>query len=273
MAEKTVAEKDYDAIARRKIKKPTGGRRRVLVYAKNKTGKTAFGISDDPSRTLVIDPEEGTEWLTVRQPDIWEIDSWEDVDEVYKYLRHSTQARQAYDWIVWDGCTKINDFALRWIMRKEEERDLGRRPGIIDRRDYNKSGRIVRDWVINCHNLPFNLVFTAQERTEEIKKKGDDEADEDAENTAKIRYVADMPKGARSALYSEVEVIGRLYVARVRGRKRGTDEEVTVNQRRLWLAPHELYDTGARSEYKLPDFIKNPTLPKLVAAMTTGEEV
>jgi len=218
----------------------------------------------------VVDPEEGSEWLTEKQPDLWPIEKWEDVDEAYKFLRHSKEARQ-YEWVVWDSFTKFNDYALRWIMKKEEDRDLSRRPGFIDGRDYNKSGRVMKDLIINLHGLPQNLVITVQEKAEKPKGSYDDEADEAAENTAKVRYVADLPPGVRATLYSEVEVIGRLYVARVRGRKRGTDEIVTVNQRRLWLAPHELYDTGARSEYQLPDFIKSPTLPKLVAAMTQGE--
>lgn len=259
---------DYDKIAKEKIRKPTGGYRRVLVYAFNKTGKTTFGLSEGVDKTLAIDPEEGTEWMTDLNPDVWDIDKWEDVDEVYKYLRFSAEARKNYQWILWDGVTKINDFALRWIMKKEEDRDLSRRPGMIDRRDYNKANRIMRDWVINTHNLPFHLCFTAQERVD--KAPGAEEADDDAE-TAASRIVADLPPGVRRALYSEVEVIGRLYVARVQGRIRGSDEVVTVPQRRLWIAPHELYDTGARSEYRLPDYIKKPTLPKLVAAMREGK--
>jgi hypothetical protein len=41
-------------------------------------------------------------------------------------------------------------------------------------------------------------------------------------------------------------------------------------QRRLWIAPHELYDTGYRSEFVLPDFVPDPTVPRLIKLMREG---
>ena len=44
-----------------------------------------------------------------------------------------------------------------------------------------------------------------------------------------------------------------------------------IMQRRLYIGLHERYDTGFRSDFKLPDLIQNPTLPKLVNLMLTGK--
>jgi hypothetical protein len=77
--------------------------------------------------------------------------------------------------------------------------------------------------------------------------------------------VPDLPDSVRSAVNAIVEVIGRIYTTRVT-LKDGSEKL----QRRLWIGVHERYDTGYRSDFTLPDIIKNPTLPKLVHAMLEG---
>jgi len=86
--------------------------------------------------------------------------------------------------------------------------------------------------------------------------------DEDEETTF---FVPDLPAGVRGTINSVVDVIGRLYVVTVET-KAGPKK-----QRRLHIGPHERYDTGYRSDYVLPDLMKNPTIPKLVKLMHTGE--
>jgi hypothetical protein len=44
-----------------------------------------------------------------------------------------------------------------------------------------------------------------------------------------------------------------------------------VLQRRLWIAPTEAYDTGYRSDHELPNYLKNPTVPKLGTLVKTGK--
>ena len=78
--------------------------------------------------------------------------------------------------------------------------------------------------------------------------------------------VPDLPKGVRGAINGLVDVIGRLYVVQTEDK-----EGKTVAQRRLWIGPSAKYDTGYRSDFVLPDVIKNPTVPKLVKLMAKGE--
>jgi len=64
---------------------------------------------------------------------------------------------------------------------------------------------------------------------------------------------------------SLVDVIARIYVVNVE-----LTSGKVVRQRRLWLGVSERYDTGYRSEYELPDMIKNPSVEKLLTAIRTG---
>jgi hypothetical protein len=116
------------------------------------------------------------------------------------------------------------------------------------------------------------VIFSAQERM--VQPEFADDADADMEDAA-AAYVPDLPAGARSTLNSIVGVIGRIYIVRgdfkVRDRKtkKVVLKENTL-QRRLWLEPNAAYDTGYRSEYDLPPFLANPTVPKLVNLIRTG---
>jgi hypothetical protein len=78
-------------------------------------------------------------------------------------------------------------------------------------------------------------------------------------------YVPDLPKGVRGMVNSLVDVIGRIYVVKIEDAS-GTAKA----QRRLWIGESLKYDTGYRSDHKLPDYIAAPTVPKLVRAIRTG---
>lgn len=253
--------KDYAAIAAKKIRKPGAIPPRVLIYARNKKGKTRFAAT--AGKVLIIDPEGGADWLPEDgSADIWPVESWTDIDEVYNYLKTS-EAQSAYDWVSVDGLTRINNMALKFVMKQEEERNLDRQPGMVAQRDYGKAGELMKGLLYNFHSLPYGIIYSAQERQENPGVVFDE--DEDTEDV-EVRYVPDLPKGVRNAVNGIVDVIGRIYTVRVEHPKTG--DMVTV--RRLWLSPIEQLDTGYRSNYRLPDFIKNPTVEKLTKAIQEG---
>lgn len=266
-----MAEKDYAKIAKKKITQPSKVKRRrnILVYSRNKKGKTFFcNTARNDGKVLFLDPEHGTDTLTKTDPDVWHCSGWEDIDPFYKFLR---SGKHDYTWAAVDGLTKIHSMALNFIRKQAEERDLDRRPGQVTKRDYGDANQMIQQFIDQMIGLPVGVIFTAQER--QVSSLGfDEEGDEDES----IMFVPDLPAGARGFLLSSVDVIGRLYVQRVDMKKKGADPDdedaiVKVDQRRLYLAPHTRYDTGFRSEFKLPDLIKNPTVPKLVNLMMTGE--
>src|SRR5690349_22812622 len=96
--------KDYAAIARSRITKPSQRaerKPRILVYSRNKKGKTRFGAT--APNVLVLDPEHGTAEESRIDPDVWPITTWEDMDDVYKFLR---EGKHNYEWVVVDGLTR-----------------------------------------------------------------------------------------------------------------------------------------------------------------------
>jgi hypothetical protein len=197
---------------------------------------------------------------------VWAVNSWEDLDDVYKFLR---EGKHDYEWVAIDGLTRIANMSLRWVMFQAEQRDLDRRPGQVGKQDYGKSGEAVKAMLYNFHNLDkMGVIFTAQERMMDAIPSGDE--DEDSEESA-IMYVPDLPKGVRGAVNSIVDVIGRLYTVKAEVKVKGTTDTREVLQRRLWIEPHVSYDTGYRSAHTLPPYLKNPTVGKLQELLKTGK--
>jgi hypothetical protein len=265
-----MAKRDYEKIAKSKITHPADNpdpNRRILVYSRKKVGKTDFSATAPD--VLIIDPEKGTDTKIRSNPAVWKVEKWEDMQDVYGYLR---LGKHPYRWVSLDGLTRINNMALRYVGRVAEERDLDRRPGMVDRRDYNKSGELMKQMLNNFHNLRMGVIFTCHERVEVVgggSFGGDDDEEEDDEGTA--MWVPDLPRGVRGHINGLVDVIGRMYWRRVQVRNKTTKETKEVKQRRLWIGNHERYDTGFRSDWELPDMVKNPTVPKLVQLMLEGE--
>lgn len=256
--------KDYNAIAASKIRRPSQTTRkpRLLVYGRNKKGKTRFCSTADD--VLILDPEDGTTGLTKSDPNVWAIDSWQGFDDAYQFLK---RGKHDFKWVAVDGLTRFSNMSLRFVMGLEEERDLTRKPGMVQKQDYGKSGELLKGMLWNFHSLNMGVIYTAQERVMEVADDPDDE-DPDAESVS-LMYVPDLPKGARSAVNSIVDVIGRIYTVRIDHPK---DSELPkLVQRRLWLDPHVAYDTGYRSDYRLPPYVKGPTVPKLIQLLREGK--
>lgn len=251
--------KDYAAIARARITKPSTIKKfpRIFIYSRNKKGKSTFGISAGVEITLVLDPEHGTDEMKVKDPNVWHIEKWEDIDDAYNYLRHSPHQ---FKWVNVDGLTKFSNMALKYVMHLQEEKSLDRIPGMVQQRDYGKAGELMKDMITRFHALPMGVIFTSQERQDEAF---DSEEDEEAEQGG-AAYIPDLPKGVRGYVNSIVDVIGRLYVVK--------DDEGKP-ERRLWIGESIRYDTGYRSDFPLPEYLKKPTVPRLVRLLRTGSEV
>jgi len=256
-----VAEKDYVAIAKQRIVRPATMEKlpRILVYGRNKKGKTTFCTSAGVEHTLIADPETGTTYMKGLNPHVWPVSKWEDLEELYGYLR---LGKHPYRWVALDGLTRFSDMALDYTMNVRNERVITTKPGMVQQKDWGVAGKLMKTMLVNFYNLrSMGVIYTAQERPLETQSS---EADEDIEDEP-TAFVADLPKGVRGTVNSLADVIARIYVAKteVNG--------VSVSQRRLWLGDHPMYDTGGRSEYTLPDYLKNPTVPKLLHLLETGK--
>lgn len=269
-----MADKDYLAIAKQRVRRPQDveGYRKIFIYARNKKGKTRLSLSAGIDNTIVLDPENGTDSMKTLNPYVWPIEKWADMQEAWGALRtgklspnHLKQGESStpFTWASVDGLTRMNNMALKYVMSVQEERDLDRPAGFVQQRDYGKSSELMKQMLLNFQALKMNVCYTAQEKMMTIDTPYDDDADA-AETEA--YYVPDLPNAVRGAVNSLAEAIGRLYTVEIPA-KDGVTMKV---QRRLQIGLHERYDTGFRSDFALPEMIKQPTLPKLVALMIQG---
>lgn len=252
-------------VAARRIHQPSEreGQPKLLVYGRYKKGKTFFIASaqrEEEKNLLILDPEGGTRELRRSDPKVWALNDWGEIDDFVKFVR---SGEHEFDWIGVDAMTKLHKMALNFVRRQAEERDLDRRPGLVTKKDYGDAGQLVQAFIQQMTNLPYGVIFTAQERMIGLTEFDEDEGEEEAVTMK----VPDLPAGVRSYLLGEVDLIGRIYVTPVRVRVKKTQEEKTVQQRRLWIGDHLRYDTGFRSEYQVPPMLKNPTVPKLVSLL------
>ena len=269
MATKT---KDYASLAAKAMYRPQDEdspaklrKPKVLIYGRQKKGKSTFTSS--AKNVIILDPEWGSSKLKTN-PHVLPVKKWEDMADWTNYLRTDPwcpkckgSEKHKFDWVGIDGMTKISNMSLRFVMKMAEDRDLTRIPGMVQRSDYGKSGELVKDMMTQFAALDLGVIYTAQER-QDAPFAGDDD-DEEAESQPSS-YVADLPKGVRGALTSLVDVIGRIYTVKV---ETGGDLKM---ERRLWLGPSLQLDTGYRSEFVLPDVLRQPTVTRLVRLLDTG---
>jgi len=275
--------KDYAAIARAKIAKPGSGRMpRYLIYGRNKKGKTRFCAT--APNVLIADPEDGTIAETKLNPDTWQVTQWTDLDDIYHFVKgggKSPKTGEAYKWVALDGMTRMLAMAVDFVQNQMGDVDLTRKPTEQDqRRLYGRANKLIQGALNNFHSLRHvGLIFTASERVIEIENV-EDLGDDDDASPSSFMHVPDLSPGARSPLNQVVDLIGRIYVVRgefprkVRVMKDGKPVVKTVTstiQRRLFVAPHEMYDTGYRSGYSLPDFIPEPTVTSVGRALREGK--
>jgi hypothetical protein len=263
-----LSEKDYAKIAKEKMHRPAEIQRKpkILVYARNKKGKTTFGLSAGVDKTLVLDPEHGTDEMKKSNPHVWPIERWEDLDDAINFARFDATCRicptpHKFEWLLVDGLTKMSNMSLKYVMKLQEEKSLDRIPGLVQQRDYGKSGELMKDMLTRLHAMPMGVIYTVQERQDGAY----DDSDEDDIEDSAVAYIPDLPRGVRGVSNSLVDVIGRLYVVKLDG-----DEGKPKAERRLYIGESVKYDTGYRSDFVLPDVIRQPTIPKLVRLMRTG---
>lgn len=255
------------------IRKPSKRPPRLLVYGRNKKGKTHF-CATAPD-VLILDPEDGTAEETAADPDVWPVTQWSDLQDAFSFIKKggvSPTTGKPYRWICVDGLTRIHAMALRFVTSQAEERNLDRKPGLVMQKDYGSANELLKGMVLNFHGLPQGIIFTAQER---VEQNGDPDILDEDDGAPDTLYLPDLPQGSRNNVNAIVDVIARVYTMRTTETKKFkarngeiVERDVDVLQYRLWLAPHIKFDTGYRSSLKnVPDSILNPTVTGLVATL------
>lgn len=235
-------------VAAKKIK-PVGSSEflKMVVYGKNKTGKTVFACTSE-KKTLLIDCNERGS-ASVRKNknvSVYEVMKWEDLDPIYWYLR---SGNHDYEVVVIDTITMLATVCMKWVLKDDADRDFNRDPMTPDRRSWGKLGEALKETIIRFRNLPMHVIFTAQE------KKTTLEDDDDGGTILEVH--PELSPSPRSTLLSAVDIIGRIYTKEV---EQGEKKSI---QRRMLLGQHPKYVAGNRFD-ELKYVEVNPTLGKFL---------
>lgn len=229
---------------------------KILVYGKNKKGKTRFAATAPNCLIIDID-EEGTRSAAGSGADVLELSRFDDVAHIYWWLK---AGNHEYDTVTIDTITALAASAMRKVLGEAEDRDPTREVAMPDRRTYGRANKLVANLLLDFRNLPMHVIFLAQERTMK---------DEDDEESTTFHTV-DLSPGTRTTALGCVGIIGRIYLREAPQKNLKTK---TKWEARMLVGPHEDYDSGNRIE-SLPNIIRNPTMPKIIKAweITPPEE-
>lgn len=226
---------------------------KMVVYGRNKVGKTTFACSSD-LKTLLIDCNEQGWKAARRRPnvDVFPLEYWDQLDWVYWFLK---SGQHEYQVVVLDTVTMLANIGMKWVLGDEAARDPSRDPQMPDKRSWGKLGEVVKTTIINFRNLPMHVIITAQEKTT---------ATEDDDGGGTVTEVhPELSPSPRSVLLSAVDIIGRLYTSEVEGA-----EGKKKMERRMLLGTHPKYVSGNRFD-ELKYIERNPTLSGFLAKINS----
>jgi phage nucleotide-binding protein len=216
---------------------------KMVIYGRNKVGKTRFACSSDLPTLLIDCNDQG--WKSVRKRpnvDVYPVEFWDDLDPIYWVLKGT---KHKYKIVVVDTVTGLATIGMKWVLGDDAARDAGRDPLMADKRSWGKLGEVLKTTIINFRNLPIHVIFTAQERTT---------TSEDDEGATTTEIHPEISPSPRSTLLSSVDIIGRLYTTDVEGK-----EGRTITERRMLLGTHPKYVSGNRFD-ELKRIERNPNL-------------
>lgn len=216
---------------------------KMVVYSRNKVGKTRFACSSN-LKTLLIDCNEKG-FASVRKRTnviVYPMGRWEDFDPIYWYLKGGQHDIEV---VVIDTITMLATLGMKWVLKDDVERDFNRDPMTPDKRSWGKLGEMMKDAIIRVRNLDMHVIFTAQEKTTNS---------EDEDGGAVQETHPELSPSPRSVLLSSVGVIGRLYT-----RETETPEGKKKMERRMLLGSHPKFVAGNRYD-ELKYVERNPTL-------------
>lgn len=232
--------------------------RTLLVYARNKVGKTRLCASCAKiAKTLIIDCEEGSSSISKTEADVYKLTRWEEIDEVFWFL--STQDH-GYRFVCIDPITRLGQLAMNFVLEQE-----GRTSP--QQQDWGTTSQLVRGAVERykalCLEKKMFLIVTAYER----RRDSDDE-----ESVYDYVIGPDAQPAVKGFLMGQMDIIGRLYIKRLESEDEDGDEGLVQVERRILFGPHEIYESGDRSD-NLPRVMREPTMAKILRGIRNRKEI
>lgn len=133
---------------------------KTMIFGPAGSGKTRFlGTANDDPRTnpmVILNYEGGTMSLMGRDIDIWDIRSWQDLNEAYTELASGTTKFKS---IGIDSASEVQVFALLNLLESgTRNRAI---PDLLEQGDYGIALTQMRRFLREFRDLPFHVFMTA----------------------------------------------------------------------------------------------------------------
>ncbi|XBA13393.1 ASCE ATPase [Gordonia phage Xenia2] len=140
------------------------------IYGPSGVGKTVLAGSDD--NVLFIAVEKGTVSAKRQgsKAKVWPIRQWNDLEKAYKWLSENPDA---FQWVVLDSVTEMQQMALREILAKVHKENSSRDLDIPAIQDHQKWQNIYKRFINYFVELPIDTVFLFLARTAQDEDKNE----------------------------------------------------------------------------------------------------
>jgi hypothetical protein len=236
------------------------------IYGRSGSGKTTFA-STFPKPILLLDVnDQGTDSVAdVKQLDVWEIEDWEDFEDVLHFLLHN---EGKYKTLVIDTITQMEDFCKQWVLSTKKKRpgNIGNW-GALTMREYGEVAASMKTKITDFRNLPMEVMFIAQERT---THQEEDKA-EDPDNLMIPEIGPYAMKSVASHLNASVKIIGHAFVKlrkfKQKVRNKEVDMEEPVHCLRLGANPIYITKTRKPRGIEIPAYVENPEYKDVIEVL------
>lgn len=253
--------------------------RSYVFYGQSGTGKTTLA-STFPGPILLCDVRDrGTDSVVgVEDLDVTEIESWEDLERVYWFLKKHPKK---YRTVIIDTMSQLQSIVVENVLAEKgkDAEDAGGW-GTMTQREWGDVAARIKPMIINLRDLPMDVVFIAQHRVFNLPSE-EDEANNAAVLAPEVGPAL-MPSVGKF-LNAAVSIIGNTFI-RERTEKvkrmvknprnpklkpKEVIDEIKHIEYCLRVGPNPTYVTKVRKgrEITLPDVITDPTYEKIMAIL------
>lgn len=137
---------------------------KALIYGEPGAGKTYLSCTAPKPLVLLTEPSVSDATMLAVQrdlgvdPDVWEINSWNDLEEAFDYL---LSGQHDYETVILDSLTDLYRRVMRLTLEAAIERRSTHDPDVPEQGDWFRVQERIRYMVRMFRDLPMHVVFTA----------------------------------------------------------------------------------------------------------------
>lgn len=231
--------------------------RSFLFYGRAGTGKTTVSATFPGPRLLLDVNDRGTDSISDTDTDVISVTEWLQFDEIYWDIKDNPSRYAKYKTIIIDTVSQAQGLAIEHILKKKKKSTKHAGDwGIMSRQEWGEVTQVMKSWIVEFRDLPFIVVFLAQDR---VSREGDE--DEELEDVMPEIGPSLTPSVAKN-LCAAVYVIGNTFIRRKTEVKevKGKKVEREIMQYCLRIGPHPICLTKVRKprSVTVPAVIANP---------------